>query len=371
MMVYRRLFVAVALICAAGSQGCGSEPTEEVDTETVVPVTTAPAQLGSIRAVIHATGDVNPAPGAELIVVAPEAARITQITKGEGDRVQRGDVLVRFEIPTLNAEVQSRSAEITAAEARLRNARENQARMRDLFERGVAARKESEDADKAVADAEAALAQARAARASAETLAGRQTVVAAFNGVIAKRFHNPGDQVEATSSDPVLRVIDPARLQVDASVPIPDLSRVVIGASGRLMLPADAPPVPLKVVSRPAVVEPGTAAAPVRLSFSAPHALSVGTPVQVEIDAEEHTNVVLVPAGAIVREGDETAVFIAAANKAQRRPVVLGIVDKDHAEIREGVKAGEQVIVRGQAGLPDGAAIAVEKPAAETPAAGK
>src|SRR6185436_8170716 len=97
--------------------------TEEVETETVVPVATAPAQLGSIRAVIHATGDVNPAPGAELIVVAPEAARITQITKGEGDSVRKGEVLVRFEIPTLNAEVQSRSAEITATDARLRNAR--------------------------------------------------------------------------------------------------------------------------------------------------------------------------------------------------------------------------------------------------------
>jgi hypothetical protein len=49
-------------------------------------------------------------------------------------------------------------------------------------------------------------------------------------------------------------------------------------------------------------------------------------------------------------------------------------VDKDHAELKEGVKAGEQVIVHGQAGLPDGAAITIEKPAdskaaEETPAA--
>ena len=97
----------------------------------------------------------------------------------------------------------------------------------------------------------------------------------------------------------------------------------------------------------------------------------MGTPVQVEIDAEEHTNVVLVPVDAIVREGDETAVFVAVANKAQRRPVVVGITDATHAEIKSGVKAGEQVIVHGQAGLPDGAAITTEKPAAEKPAAEK
>ena len=120
-------------------------------------------------------------------------------------------------------------------------------------------------------------------------------------------------------------------------------------------------------MSRPAAVEPGTAAAPVRLSFATAHSLAAGTPVQVEIDAEEHTKVVLVPAEAIVREGEETAVLVVNDKKAERRPVVLGIVDSMHAEIREGVKAGEQVIVHGQAGLPDGATITTEKPADEKP----
>lgn len=357
-----RLVGFAATIAVLGTVGCGHSATEEVETETVVPVTTEPAVLGTIRAVIHATGDVNPALGAEMLVVAPEPARIAEITKAEGDRVRRGEVLVRFDIPTLTAEAASRGAETTAAEARVRVAGENLTRMQDLFKRGVAARKEMEDAEKEVADAEAALAQARAARGSAQTLAGRQTVVAAFNGVVGKRFHNPGDQVEATASDPVLRVIDPARLQVDASVSIPDLPRVVVGAAGRVLMPADAAPLPVKVAARPSVVEAGTAAAPVRMTFTTPHNLAVGSPVQVEIDAEEHKDVVLVPAEAIVREGEETAVFIAAGKKAQRRPVVLGIVDADHAEIKEGVKTGEQIIVHGQAGLPDGADISTEAP---------
>ena len=361
-----RLFAGASVVCTIAAAGCGTPATEEVETETVIPVTTAPAHVGSIRAVIHATGDVNPALGAELIVVAPEPARIEQITKAEGDRVRRGDILVRFEIPTLNAELTSKSAEATAAQARLDNTKANQVRLRDLFDRGVASRKEVEDADREVADVQSALAQAQAGGGAARTLAGRQTVAATFDGVIAKRFHNPGDQVAA--GDSVLRVIDPARLQVDASVAIPDLSRIVMGASARLVVSAEEPPVPLKVVSLPAAVEPGTAAAPVRLAFGASHRrLAVGTPVQVEIDAEQHTGVVLVPAEAIVREGEETAVFVVMNNKAARRPVVVGIVDQEHAEMKQGVKAGEQVIVKGQAGLPDGATITTEKPAAEKP----
>jgi multidrug efflux pump subunit AcrA (membrane-fusion protein) len=88
-----RRLILLAVFCA-GSAGCTKPSTEAVDTATVVPVTTAPATLGSIRAVIHATGDVNTAPGAELIVTAPQPARIAEITKAEGDRVRRGEVLV-------------------------------------------------------------------------------------------------------------------------------------------------------------------------------------------------------------------------------------------------------------------------------------
>ena len=52
---------ALSILFCVAAAGCGKPATEEVTTETVVPVTTEPAETGSIRAVIHATGDVNPA----------------------------------------------------------------------------------------------------------------------------------------------------------------------------------------------------------------------------------------------------------------------------------------------------------------------
>jgi RND family efflux transporter MFP subunit len=296
-----------------------------------------------------------------LIVIAPEAARIVDIPKAEGDRVNKGDVLVRFEIPALTAEVQRQAAEVQRAEASLATARANQMRQRELFDRGIAARKDVEDADRQVADAQAALGQAEASRAAAETASGRSTVRATFSGIVAKRFHNPGDLVEASAADPVLRVIDPRRLEVVASVPLSESTRVSVGAPARLVaLPSASSEIALKVVSRPAQVEQGTATIPVRLAFAAPPAnFSAGLPVQVDIDAEKHDNVVLIPATALVREGEETAVFVAMGDKAERKPVSVGISDQEHVEIRSGVKAGETVIVEGQNGLPDGAPITV------------
>ena len=348
---------------------CTKEAAEEVVSEAVVPVMTASAVMGAIRGRVHATGVVSPAPGGELVVTAPEAARIVEIPHAEGDRVEQGDVLVRFEIPSSAAEVPKQIAEVARAEAALANAKANQVRATDLFNRGIAARKDVEDANRAVADAQAALAQAEAARGAANLVAARSVVRATFNGVVAKRYHNPGDLVEPVSTDPVLRVIDPRSLEVVAAVPLADSARIVVGAPAHLIeMAAGDPKIGLRVLSRPAAVEAGTGTIPVRLAFNAPTNFPAGIPVQVDIEAELHSNAVLIPAPALVREGEETAVFVVMDEKAERRPVKIGLTDGEQIEILSGVKAGEQVIVDGQAGLPDGARVSIGE-AAEPAAA--
>lgn len=354
----RGLLAALLLLVIAGGAACRGASTEEIETTTAVTVKTAAAATGTIRGLVHATGLVTPAPGAELIVVAPEPARIAELPHAAGDRVRQGDLLVRFEIPSSAAEVRKQQAEVSRAEAGVDNARAAQTRAKDLFDRGVAARKELEDANRAVADADAALAQARAALGAAETMAGRAEVHATFDGVIASRLHNPGDLVDASASDPVLRVVDPDRLEVVAAVPLSDASRVQVGAAARLVAGAGgAADIALKVNSRPTAVDPGTGTVPVRLGFSRPVSIPVGTPVQVDIDAEQHRDVVVVPVAAVVREADEAAVFVVKDGKASRHVVETGLTDGTRIEIVSGVSAGDRVIVDGQAGLPDDAPV--------------
>ena len=70
----------------------------------------------------------------------------------------------------------------------------------------------------------------------------------------------------------------------------------------------------------------------------------------------------LLPAGLVARPLTAMAVGVALS---ERRIVSLGLEDGEHAEVRAGVNAGEPVIVMGQAGLPDGAMIAIAKPEPE------
>jgi RND family efflux transporter MFP subunit len=358
MIVRRPGLVLLAALAFLGA--CGKQNPEDVESGTVVRVKTAPAALGTIRGLVHATGVVTPAPGAELVVVAPEAARIAELPRAVGDRVRRGDLLVRFEIPSAAAEVQRQQAEAVRTQSAVETARAAQVRARELFERGVAARKEVEDANRAVADAEAALAEARASLAGSQAIADRAIVRATFDGLVAKRSHNPGDLVEPSAGDPVLRIVDPNRIEVVAAIPLADVARIEIGAFGHLTPPPPNAPEPrLSVTSRPTAVEPGTATVPVRLKFTEPADIPTGTPVQLDVEAELHNGTVLVPLAAIVREGEETAVFVVVDSKAKRRAVKTGLSDSSRVEIVEGVNAGEIVIVDGQAGLPDDAAVRV------------
>jgi len=345
---------AIGCLCA-----CRHEAPEETATETPVAVQVEPSRSGPIREVIAATGLVTAAPGAELIVTAPEAARIAELPKAEGDRVRTGDLLVRFEIPSLTAGATSSRAAIEQAQARVENAKAAATRVQGLFERGVAARKEVEDSNRELREANAALEQAQSASGAANALAARTVVRAQFDGVVAKRWHNPGDLVEPGPGDPILRVIDPSRLQVTAAAPVGTLARIAANAPARIMAPGGEP-IDAAVIARPVAVDQGSVTAPVRLRPSTVTTLTAGMAVEVEILGPEHTAAVLVPQAAIIRDGEATIVMtVGADSKAHRNEVEVGVTSSDAAEILKGMKAGERVIVRGQNGLPDGAAVTI------------
>ena len=307
---------------------------------------------------VRTTGVVTPSAGSEFIVTATEPARILEIPAAEGDRVARGDILVRFDLPTAAAEAARHQAEIARAQALLENARVSQTRAQDLATRGIISRREMENADREVADAQADLARTEAARTTSEAAAARALVRAPFAGVIAPRLHNPGDVVQGIATDPILRVVDPDRLEVIATIPAADASRVLPGAAARVTSVPE--PIRLVVVTRAIPNANGTDAV-ARLTFEPGAVMPVDTRVDIEIEGEEHVQAVLVPAGAILGTGSQTAVWIAAGNRAERRLVTTGLVDAENVEIVSGVEAGELVITRGQTGLADGETISVDQ----------
>ncbi|MEO7192586.1 MAG: efflux RND transporter periplasmic adaptor subunit [Vicinamibacterales bacterium] len=355
------LSISVAVAAIAAVSACGHKAVEQTETTAAVPVVVESAKLDVIQGTITVSGVVTPAPGAELTVVAPEAARIAEIPKGEGDAVKVGDVLVRFDIPTLGSDVSARRAAVAQATARVDAAKASYARLSSLVSQGVAAPREVEEAKRAQAEAEAELEQAHSAADAAVALSGRAVVRATFSGVIAKRFHNPGDLVESSASDPVLKIINPAQLQIVASVPVGSLTRVVPGHAASVHLPGREETEPARVLTKAAQVDAAGATADVRLAFTKPTSLPAGTTVQLEIVGEERKNAIVIPSAAVVEDEGDIFVMVAGPdNKAHKYPVSVGLTTQTMSEVTSGLKAGDRVIVRGQAELPEGAAITIE-----------
>jgi membrane fusion protein (multidrug efflux system) len=116
------------------------------------------------------------------------------------------------------------------------------------------------------------------------------------------------------------------------------------------------------VLTKPAQVDPTSATADVRLALGEPSAWPAGTVVQVEIVVQVREKALVIPTSAIIYEENEIFVMVAGADKrAHKYPVVLGMATHDLTEITVGLEAGADVIIRGQDGLPDGAAIQVQK----------
>ena len=355
------LTVGPVLVALAAVAACERPSVEQIATTAVVPVAVETARTDTIEASVAATGLVTPAPGAELTVIAPEAARIIELPKSEGEAVKPGDLLVRFDIPTLAADLGARQAAVAQVAARLEAARANFTRLSSLLAQGVAAPRDVEEAKRAQAEAEADVEQARSAVAAAGALAGRTIVRATFAGVVSKRYHNPGDFVEAAASDPVLRVINPSQLQVVANVAVSDLPRIAVGRAAGIFGPGRDEAEAATVLTKASQVEPGNSTAGIRLAFKKPTELAAGSTVRVEIVSERRSGVLVIPVAALVTDEGELYVMVAGEdNKAHKYPVAAGLSTRTMTEITSGIKAGDRVIVRGQNELPEGAAISVE-----------
>ena len=353
-----RLALPLAVACALAACGKGQPAEESVESAAPVVVQLAKAGPARVEIQIKASGTTVAAPGAELVVTAPQPARVLAIPHGEGDRVAPGGVLVEFDIPSLSADVATRESALAQARARVASTQAARDRLAGLLDRGVAARREVDDAERDLAEAHASVSEGAAGLGSARRLLSRQRVTAPFDGVVVRRFHNPGDLVDASAADPILRFADPARIEVEALVPASSVARVEAGQAAEVRASAEVR-WDATVVRTPAAVDTVSASARVRLALRGGTRPALGLPVETTITVVSRDAPVVIPIAGLLREGDRVSVFVVNGDKAVRRDVRTGLVSDSLAEIASGVRAGETVVVGGLDGLPDGARVSV------------
>ncbi|TFG84433.1 MAG: efflux RND transporter periplasmic adaptor subunit, partial [Spirochaetales bacterium] len=125
------------------------------------------------------------------------------------------------------------------------------------------------------------------------------------------------------------------------------------------------------------VLDPASRTMEIRLKLTSPDSsIKAGMFAKIKVITQDKPDIVKIPANAVVRRFGESYVFALEPDPqnpdrtlARRRLVIPGILIDDKLEIREGLKAGEEIVVRGQTLLEDGSAVNVVERLAPLPVA--
>jgi RND family efflux transporter MFP subunit len=212
-----------------------------------------------------------------------------------------------------------------------------------------------EDALTGATSAEGQVADARARLANAEKQLSKTVLRAPFTGIVANVTVSEGDVVQSGTS--LLSVLGPTTLRLEASVPVEDLAAVKPGSDVQFTVTGFEQRVFDGKIQRVSpAVDPATRQ--VRVIVSLPNAersLVAGLFADGRI-ATERRQAVVVPRAAIDSRGIRPIVMRLKGGRVERVEVEAGLQDRvsERVEIRQGVVAGDTVLLGGAAGLPPG-----------------
>lgn len=303
---------------------------------------------------ITATGSIAAVQG--VTVAAEVAGKIVRISFESGDVVKAGDVLVKLD--TATEEAQLRAAEATAelAQTSLR-------RTRDLTEKQSLSQAELDDAE---AQAKQAKAQADSIRAVIE----KKTIRAPFAGRLGLRQVNLGQILAVGDAIATLQTLDP--VYVNFSVPQQNLPIVAPGAT--VNVKTDAAPGEVftgKVNAVSPEVDQVTRSLRVQATVAnAGEKLRAGMFATVEVMLPTVDKVLAIPATAVLYAPYGDSVFVVEEKKdpksgetmkvLKQEFVRLGEARGDFVAVVSGLKAGDEVVTSGVFKLRPGMPVSVD-----------
>lgn len=286
----------------------------------------------------------NFAPVQQLNYAAENSGRVVKVLVDEGSSVSRGQTLAIIDAGTLNIDLES-------AQANLQNALRDKQRYENAFTTGGITQQQLDQARLAVENAQARVSQSK-------IRVGDANVRSSINGVVNKRYIEPGAYVAPGTQ--LFELVDVSKLKLNVSVNETQVAQLKTGDA-----------VEVKASVFPDKSFKG------RVSFIAAKAdASLNFPVEIEIantagnqlkagmygtaifDFPAQVAVVIIPRTAFVGSVSSNQVFVVdTGNIARVRKLIAGRIISDQVEVLQGLNEGDIVITSGQINLNDGSKI--------------
>ncbi len=321
-------------------------------------VTCIASRVGSIARTIDLRGAVEVAPGHHALVASQVPGRITSMTAREGDRVRSGAVLAEIDARQARDTATQVEAALAGANAATQNATVTADRTQRLFDRGIAARQELDDALARLAAAKAQADAAKASLAAASRTVAFATVRAPLEGVVLRTLRATGDLVDGTPATPILEIGDPAALDVLASAVPGDLVRLALDQTGTVRFEAlPGRSYDVRVQSIAPSIDPTTGVGAVRLALvldgGAP---PIGLAGEAHVVASAQEGVRTVASASLrAARGGGSEVLVCDAGHLRALAVELGVREGDRVEVTSPLDDAVRIVAKDVLGLADGA----------------
>lgn len=372
------VMIAVALSACAGCSGKGAtasvdpKPAATSEPGTVV----IPADSPMLKQIRRETVGVAELPTDEVIapgkieanpnrvskVVLPVTGRITSVLVKTGDAVRKDQPLLTIRSPDADAAMStflSAQAAVTQAKAGLVKVQSDFDRSSDLFEHNAVAKKDVLSAESALAQGKAAVEQANASLEQAQRRLAvlgltpgdfKQEVVlrSPLAGKVLELSIVPGEFRNDTSVS-LMTIADLSTVWVTSQVPETYIRFVQVGERVEISLVAYPGETFNGRVSRIAdTVDSQTRTVKVQAEMENPHGRFRPEMYGSIHHIESTATIPVIPAAAIVQDGDRTVVFVEdTRGHFTERSVSIGKRAGNLVRVLSGVKPGDSIVVDG------------------------
>lgn len=312
-----------------------------VSVQAAEPLALAPVQYREVEQTYSVDGVVEAT--RQSTVSAQISGRVKAIFFDVGDRVSKGQILLKIDEREAEQALAGSRAQLSQAQAALQNARLNYERSQELFKQKFISQAAL---DKAKSDYEMAKAQAEASAAGAQQSALAQSytsVIAPYAGVVSARMVEMGEMV--TVGKPLMTGFDPSQLRVIANVSQDRLKDI----GTRPEVTVEVPALQRWVKAASVTVQPSadlrTHSTQVRIDLPSNQSnLYPGMFVRTHFVVGKE-NKLLIPASAVVRRSEVVAVYVVDEQGTPRlRQVRLGEANaQNEIEVLAGLNIGERV----------------------------
>ena len=363
--IWSWLIAAAVTAVVLNAAACAKKAEEEIASADVPTIT---ADIGSVARQdlvepLIVRGGVVALPNQDVRIASLVAGRVDSMSVAEGDVVKAGQVVAEIDPRPFDDQRRQSVAALAQAKGAMENAKLNLDRTERLFQRGIAAGKEVEDARTLRASAESSVEQAQAALDMADRQLQRTKIVSPISGQVMKRLVSVGEQVDGTAAQPVLEVANLDNVEIAANVPTEHLGRVRVGQAAAISSDAyrDRTFTGQVIAIAPAVdAATNTTLARVRVA-NPERLLKVGMFAQVHVALSEKKGVLTVPPSAVSKGEDDASVYVVEKDIATRTKVTLGLETAEAVEILSGLKEGQKILTSAIHGLGERARLAQTK----------